>query len=377
LQREGASLVHRPMPAGPAPWLTAVAPAREDLVVWGACRCTWDWRAALCARAGMPGVLGHALSLHAMHGGKAPQDPSAAQTLAGVRRGGMRPQASVSPAAMRATRDRRRRRMPLRPTRAERLAHLHKTTRQDHLPASGTKRASHAHREGSAARVADPAVPQRIAVALALLAPDAALRRDVALAVLQTATQHTAHTRALRRTVPGIGESLSLVLRYAIQALPRWPRGQAGVAACRRGQCAQASAGQRWGPSGAPSGKASRTWACAAAAGWCRRHPPPGPPSLARLAHTHGQGKAWTVLAQTRARAVDARVQRATAWARPRLLPSEAGAERGRPPPHWPHAGGAWPPVLGPGWGWAACTPARTEAVDPQPCAGLGQPLRR
>src|SRR2546422_5863547 len=99
LHQDGAILVHRNMPAGPEPFLKAVAPYREDVVVWVACLFTWDWLADLCARAGMPCVLGHALSMQAIHGGKAKNDTIDAQNIAVLLRGGMRPQAEVSPAA--------------------------------------------------------------------------------------------------------------------------------------------------------------------------------------------------------------------------------------------------------------------------------------
>ena len=62
------------MPAGPEPLLKAVAPSRTDLVVCVACLFTWSGLADLCARAGMPFVLGHALSMKAIHGGKAQND---------------------------------------------------------------------------------------------------------------------------------------------------------------------------------------------------------------------------------------------------------------------------------------------------------------
>ena len=41
LHQDGAILVHRNMPAGPAPFLTAVAPSRTALVVCVACLFTW------------------------------------------------------------------------------------------------------------------------------------------------------------------------------------------------------------------------------------------------------------------------------------------------------------------------------------------------
>src|SRR3989440_11885246 len=123
LNRDGEILVHRNMPAGPEPFLKAIAPYREDVVVCVECIFTWYWLADLCAREGLPFVLGHALSMKAIHGGKAKNDKIDAQHSAVLRRGGLLPQASVYPAAMRATRDRLRRRTHGRRTRAAVLAH--------------------------------------------------------------------------------------------------------------------------------------------------------------------------------------------------------------------------------------------------------------
>ena len=62
-----------------------------------------------------------------------------AQIIAVLLRGGMLPQASVYPAAMRATRDLLRRRVPLTRKRAELLAHIQNTNSQYNLPEIGKK----------------------------------------------------------------------------------------------------------------------------------------------------------------------------------------------------------------------------------------------
>ena len=69
------------------------------------CIFTWYWLADLCAAEGMACVLGHALSMKAIHGGKAKNDKSDSHKIAGLLRGGLLPQASVYPAPLRATRD--------------------------------------------------------------------------------------------------------------------------------------------------------------------------------------------------------------------------------------------------------------------------------
>src|SRR6266446_8877958 len=146
------------MTAPPEALLKAIAPSHDQIVLAAACLLTWYWLADCCAEHGLPCVLGHALSMQAIHGGKAKNDTIDAQKIAVLLRGGMLPQAYVSPAEMRATRDLRRRRMHLARTRGELLAHVHHTNSQDNLPAIGKKIASKANRDGVAERFADPAV---------------------------------------------------------------------------------------------------------------------------------------------------------------------------------------------------------------------------
>ena len=130
LNQAGATLLHRNMPATPEALLKAIAPSHEQIVVAAAWMFTWYWLADLCADHGIPFVLGHALSMKAIHGGKAKNDKSDAQKIAVLLRGGLLPQAYVYPAEMRATRDLLRRRMHLARTRGELLAHVQHTNSQ-------------------------------------------------------------------------------------------------------------------------------------------------------------------------------------------------------------------------------------------------------
>ena len=105
VHHEGAMLLHRNMQATPEPCRKAVAPSRDCLVVAVECIFTWYGLAELGAPEGLPFVLGHALSMQASHGGKAKNDQIAVHKMAALLRGGLLPQASVYPAARRATRD--------------------------------------------------------------------------------------------------------------------------------------------------------------------------------------------------------------------------------------------------------------------------------
>jgi transposase len=83
---------------------------------------------------------------------------------------------------------------------------------------------------------------------------------------LKTAKQHDPHTLYLRRSVPGIGNILSLVLLYDIHPIERFPRVPEFASYCRLIKCAKESNGKRSGTSGSKIGNAHLKWAFSEAA---------------------------------------------------------------------------------------------------------------
>ena len=61
-----------------------VGPYRDDLVVAAECMFTWYWLADVCAAEGITFVLGHALAMKAIHGGKAKNDKIDSHKIAGL-----------------------------------------------------------------------------------------------------------------------------------------------------------------------------------------------------------------------------------------------------------------------------------------------------
>jgi transposase len=127
------------MRAEPQSFLRAIAPYREDIVVCVECMFTWYWLADLCSQEHIPFVLGHALYMKAIHGGKTKNDRIDSRKIAGLLRSGMIPQAYVYPAEMRATRDLLRRRNYIMRKRADLLAYIQNTNSQYNLPGFGKK----------------------------------------------------------------------------------------------------------------------------------------------------------------------------------------------------------------------------------------------
>ena len=314
LSQDGEILLHRNMKPSPEALLKAIAPDREDLVVAVECVFTWYWLADLCAQEQMPFVLGHALYMNAIHGGKAKNDTIDAQKIAVLLRGGMLPQAYVYPAEMRATRDWLRRRLHLTRQRAERLTHVQQTNWQYNLPEIGKPLAYKANRDGVAERFPAPAVQKSVDVDLALIDYYDQLLSEVELSLVQTAKQHHAQTLDRLQSVPGIGKIVSLVLLYEIHDSTRFPRVQDFVAYCRLVKCAKESAGKRYGTSGAKIGNTYLTWAFSEAAVLFLRNHPAAQQYLARLESKHGKGNALTILAPKLARAVYYLLQRDTVF---------------------------------------------------------------
>ena len=304
LDPAGEVRLHRSVRATPEAFLKAVAPYRDDLVVAVECMFTWYWLADLCRAEGIVFVLGHALYMKAIHGGKAKNDRIDARKIAGLLRGGMIPEAYVYPPAMRATRDLLRRRLHFTRKRAELLTHIENTNSQYNLPTFSKKLTYCTNRTGVLERFEDASVQKTIAVDLALIAFYDELLRDLEAFILRTAKGHDANTLYRLRTVPGIGKILLLVILYEIHDINRFARPQELASYTRLVKCARESAGKLRGNGGRKIGNAHLKWAFSeAAVGFLRRNPG-GKEYYQRLVQKHGKGKAFTVLAHKLARAV-------------------------------------------------------------------------
>src|ERR1700722_1793894 len=74
LDDAGVILLHKNLAADPEAFRTAIAPYRDGLVVAAECMFAWYWLADWCRAEGIPFVLGHALYMRAIHGGKTKND---------------------------------------------------------------------------------------------------------------------------------------------------------------------------------------------------------------------------------------------------------------------------------------------------------------
>jgi len=192
LDHAGKTLFHGKRKASPDSFLKVIEPYREDIAVAVECIFMWYWLADLCAEETISFVLGHALHVRAIHGGKSKNDRIDSKKIAILLRGGTLPVSYVYPRKMRSTQDllRRRNYLKRKRKRAELLTHIHNTNSQYNLPALPKGITSKCNRQGVAAHFPDPSASKSIEVDVQLLDFYDWLLADLERHILRTAEEH-------------------------------------------------------------------------------------------------------------------------------------------------------------------------------------------
>jgi len=303
LNSAGEIVLHRNINTERETFLAVIEPFRENVVVAVECMFTWYWIADLCAKEALPFVLGHALYMKAIHGGKAKNDKIDSHKIAVLLKGGMIPMAYTYPAKMRASRDLLRRRNHLMRKRAELYAHIQNTRSQYNLADSFGRIAKPQNREGVAERFEDPAVQNMIATDFAVITAYDPIIAKMERDIISMANHHDPVAYALLKSIPGIGRILGLVILYEIENIKRFPTVQDFVSYSRLVKSAKESNGKKYGSSGKKIGNAHLKWAFSEAAVLFLKGNEPAKRYLDRLTNKHGKGKALSILAHKLGRA--------------------------------------------------------------------------
>jgi len=306
LDANGQVVFDKNLAAEPDAFLKAVAPFRDGLVVAVECLFCWYWLADLCAKEQLTFVLGHALYMKAIHGGKSKNDQIDAGKIARLLRGGNLPQAYVYPAGMRAARDLLRRRMYLVHKRAETIAHVQNTNSQYNYAPFGKKLSYAANREELhiAERFTDPSVRCMIDIDLALIDHYDVILGDVELYLTRAAKVDDVNAFHRLRSIPGVGKILALVLLYEIHDVGRFAEVGNFLSYARLVRCAHESGGKKLGSGGKKIGNPHLRWAFAEAACLFLRQSETAKKWLKRQEKKRGKGKALGILAAKLGRAV-------------------------------------------------------------------------
>ena len=304
ISSKGKVKVHQNIKTDPELFFELIFPYLDDVVVGVECVFCWYWLADFCAEHLIPFVLGHALYMKAIHGGKTKNDKIDSYKIAALLKGGNFPLAYAYPAKWRATRDLLRRRMYIARRCAELVAHIQNTNTQYNLPAFGKKLSRLYNHEGVAERFEDPEVRKSVEVDLAVIEALNPILKSLEWHIDKTARHHDYHTLFLLRSIPGVGKILALVILYEVHDIGRFPRVQDFSSYARLVRPAKESDGKWAGHSNKKISNHHLKWAIKEAAILMLRDCPQAKDYLARLQRKYKKGKALGILAHKLGRAI-------------------------------------------------------------------------
>jgi transposase len=306
IDHDGTAVFDRNLACSPEALRRALEPFQGGLVVGVECMFAWYWVADFCVTHDIAFVLGHALYMKAIHGGKAKNDRLDAAKLARLLRGGNFPTAYAYPKGMRETRDLLRRRTYLVRKRAELLTHLQILNAQYNLAPFPKKlsRAGDRAEMNIAEQFNDPSVQKSAAADLAVIDRLDEVIGDVELYLTRTAKIDSVQTYQRLQTIPGVGKLLALILLYEMHEAQRFDSAGQFLSYARLVRCAHESAGKKLGTGGKKIGNAHLRWAFAEAACLFLRQSARAKKWKERQAAQRGNGKALAILAARLARAV-------------------------------------------------------------------------
>jgi transposase len=283
-----------------------VAPYRHGLVVACECLYCWYWLADLCHDENIDFVLGHALYMRAIHGGKSKDDKIDSRKIAQLLRGGNLPIAYAYPKGLRETRDLLRRRGYLVRKRAELVTHIQMTNSQYNLPPFGKKLVYARNRAelNVAARFSDASVRTSIEIDLALIDKLDELIGQAELYLERTVKVDDADTYYRLQSIPGVGKILGLTFLYEIHDITRFTSEGQFLSYARLVKPKKTSMGKVTGGGGAKIGNAHLKWAFSELACLFAREDEQAKRFLARKSAKHGKAKALGILAARLGRSV-------------------------------------------------------------------------
>ena len=316
MDREGTILIHKNIKGNDfAFFLKRVAPYRHDLTVVCECCYNWYWLADACSDAGIEFVLGHALYLKHIHGGKNKNDKIDSQKLAHLLRTNLIPQSYVYPKERRPMRGLLRQRMSYVWERSTLLGHLQMNQQSegiDPVPKGGHNR--DVWEERILSQYTDPL--HRLAVKCDMELIRSYDRRIEIIEQRLGDLARRVHGRdfSLIKTVPGIGRILALTILFEVDRIDRFPTVKDFCSYSRLVKGSVASAGKVKGLCGGKMGNAYLRWAFGQAAVICKRNHPLLTPYAEMLVSKHGKFKGNAILANKLGRAVYFMLQKGTAF---------------------------------------------------------------
>ena len=315
VDHEGKKLLHKNFQTRqPEKFFSQLEQYGSNVVVGCESTFNWYWLCDACEDRKIPFVLGHALYLKAIHGGKVKSDKIDSEKLALLLRGGNFAVSYAYPSDWRSTRDLLRRRSFLVRRRAETLTHLQILNHQYNLPAYGRKLHSKCNREGFADRFLDASAKASAELDLEVLGFYDQKIRELEKFLEQNAKVHDPNNFFLLRTVPGVGRIIAMTMLYEIHDIKRFKQIGDFLSYARLVRGSHTSAGKSYGSPGKKMGNAHLKWAFSEAITLLKRESPQAKAFAQRVEKKHGKARANSQLATKLGRAIYFMLRRCDAF---------------------------------------------------------------
>lgn len=304
LDQKGKTKVHENINTDPELLFDLIFPFIEDVVICVECMFSWYWVADFCTEHKIPFVLGHALYMKAIHGGKTKNDKIDSYKIAKLLRGGNLPMAYAYPAKMRATRDLLRRRSYMVNQCSLLVGHILNTNTQYNLPGFKKKLSRKFNHQGVVERFDEPAVRLAVQADLTMIEAYNNLIKPLEWQIEKSACHHDRNGLYLLRTIPGVGQILALTILYEVHDIKRFGSVQQFSSYARLIRPEKESDGKWAGKSNKKIGNAHLKWAIRTAAMISLRESDQAKKYVDRLTRKYNKGKALGIYTHKLGRAV-------------------------------------------------------------------------
>lgn len=306
INEDGQIIFHKNLNADSENLEQAIKPFANDIVICVECVFTWYWIADFCQKNNIPFVLGHALYMKAISGGKTKSDKIDSEKIATLLKGGLIPMAYVYPEKTRAIRDLFRRRIYLVRRRADLLSHIQNTNTQYSCTPikKGINSLTVNSKNDLLSNIKKPAVKMNIEVDLAIIDALTIQIKSIESKVLKAAKHFDPQLLGFLKSIPGVGDILALTFIFEIDDINRFPKVQNFVSYCRVVKCQRESAGKKYASKNTKIGNATLKWAFSEAAIALIRYCPEVKKSHLKRVQKFGKAKSYTIMAHKLARAV-------------------------------------------------------------------------
>lgn len=315
IDQSGNKLLHRNIKTRqPEKLFEKLEPYGSDIIVGCESTFNWYWLCDACEEKKIPFILGHALYLKAIHGGKVKSDKIDSEKLARLLRGGNFAVSYAYPSEWRATRDLLRRRGHFVNRRGETLAHIQIVNHQQNLPAFPKRLQYKSNRQGIADRFVDPAVAFSIESDIAMLDAYDVVIRKLERFLEQSAKVHDANNFYLLKTIPGVGKIIAMTMLYEIHDIKRFPEVGDFLSYARLVRGSHTSAGKSYGSPGKKMGNRYLKWAFSEIVPLIKREDSAAKKYIERIEKKHGKARAHSTLATKLGRAIYFMLRRGEAF---------------------------------------------------------------